>query len=82
SFGASSLQLEIGLGNATAVEGVEVRWPAGEPERFEGLGLDAAFRLLEGSGRAEDLAWTPIRTTGSTTGGHGHEGHGREEHRD
>ncbi|MCG8461941.1 MAG: CRTAC1 family protein [Holophagales bacterium] len=52
SFGASSLQLEIGLGNATAIEAVEVRWPAGEVEGFEGLGLDAAFRLLEGSGRA------------------------------
>ena len=57
SFGGSSLQQELGLGRAEAIELVEVRWPAtGEVERFAGVGLDRVWRLREGAGRAELLA--------------------------
>ena len=53
SFGGSSLQLELGLGRAEAIELAEVRWPAtGTVEHFAGLGLDAVWRLREGDGRA------------------------------
>ena len=39
SFGASSLQQEIGLGDATAIRAVEVWWPAsGTRQRVEGVG--------------------------------------------
>jgi hypothetical protein len=57
SFGGSSLQQELGLGRAEAIELVEVRWPAtGAVERFAGVGLDRVWRLREGAGRAELLA--------------------------
>jgi hypothetical protein len=48
SFGASSLQLEIGLGNATALDEIEIRWPGGESEVHRGLFLDRVYRIVEG----------------------------------
>jgi hypothetical protein len=49
SFGASSLQQEIGLGDAERIERVEVRWPSGgSPQTFEGVPLDRAVELTEG----------------------------------
>ena len=51
SFGASSLRLELGLGQAESIGWVEVRWPgSGNVERFEGLSLDSSYRLKEGGG--------------------------------
>jgi hypothetical protein len=42
----------IGLGAATRVEWLEVRWPApsGKVERFEGLPVDRYVRIVEGKG--------------------------------
>ncbi len=49
SFGASSLEQEIGLGDAEAIESVEVWWPAsGMRQRFEEVPLDAAIEIVEG----------------------------------
>src|SRR4029079_3981686 len=52
SFGGDSLQAEIGLGGATAVESVRVRWPAGATETFTGIAPNGVYELVEGSGRA------------------------------
>jgi hypothetical protein len=51
SFGASTLQQEIGLGAATAIERVTVRWPSGATEEFTDVPLDSVVALREGSGR-------------------------------
>ena len=49
SFGASSLQQEIGLGDATAIRAVEVWWPtSGERQRVEGIPLDSVIEIVEG----------------------------------
>ncbi len=50
---ASSPRLHFGLGDATQVEAIEVRWPSGLVERFEGLATNARYRIREGEGRAE-----------------------------
>jgi hypothetical protein len=44
-------RLVLGLGNATRVDWVEVRWPApsGRVERFSGLPVDAYVTLVEGA---------------------------------
>ena len=57
SFGSSSLRQEIGLGDATAVEHVEVTWPinAGK-QRFENLGLDRVYLLREKEPVATEVA--------------------------
>ena len=58
SFGGSSLQQEIGLGQATAIESVAVTWPAsGETQLFADLAMDRAYKIREG-----DLVPTPRRT--------------------
>ena len=49
SFGASSLEQEIGLGNVESIESVEVWWPAsGTRQRFEDVPLDTAIEIVEG----------------------------------
>ncbi len=61
TFGASSLQLEIGLGNATAVKSVHVFWPASKIEQqFEDLTLDAAYLIREDVSVAELLDRKPV----------------------
>ena len=56
SFGSSSLRQELGLGRATTVERVEIRWAgSGLEQTIEGLDLDSAYRVQEGR-PAEPLA--------------------------
>ena len=52
SFGGSSLQLELGLGSATGIVAVEVRWPGGASECFRSVPVDGVTRLREGEGEA------------------------------
>ena len=49
SFGASSLQQEIGLGNAGKIKYVEIYWPASQSKQmFEDLELNTVYELTEG----------------------------------
>lgn len=51
SFAAqSSARVHVGLGTATRVESLEVRWPSGRTERFAPVTVDAINRLVEGAG--------------------------------
>ena len=56
SFGASTLQQEIGLGQATSIERATVRWPSGATEEFTELPMDAVLALREGAGRADRVS--------------------------
>ncbi len=50
SFGANPLRQTIGLGDATAIERIEVLWPkTGETQTLTGVGMDRAIRITEGS---------------------------------
>lgn len=63
SFGSSSLQQEIGLGDATAISGIEISWPgSGTVDRLGPVPLDAVYAVREGGGRAEpvEVAPTPL----------------------
>jgi hypothetical protein len=46
------MRLHFGLGAATKVDWVEIRWPSGLTERFEGLTSDAIHTIKEGSGKS------------------------------
>jgi hypothetical protein len=48
SFGGSTYRQEIGLGDATAIRRVTVRWPRGAVQRFTGVPLDSFVALVEG----------------------------------
>lgn len=50
----SDMRVHFGLGSATKIEWVEVRWPSGLNERFANLPVDRIHTLTEGSG-------TPVR---------------------
>ncbi len=49
---SSDMRVHFGLGSATKVDSVQVRWPSGLVERFENLAVDKIHQLKEGSGSA------------------------------
>jgi hypothetical protein len=50
SFGGNSLQTEIGLGDASSVESVEILWPAtGRRQRVAAPPLDRFLKIVEGA---------------------------------
>ncbi len=60
SFGASSLQQEIGLGQARRIEFVEITWPAtGSVQIFDEVAMDQIVKIREGE--AELSALPPQR---------------------
>ena len=62
SFGASPLRQEIGLGNATRIVSIEIRWPA--PAGVQSLTLpamDRVYRLREGDAAARPVDLKPFR---------------------
>lgn len=70
SFGASSLQQEIGLGNATAIESIEIRWPgAKQLQTFQDVPLDKVYHVRQG-----DEALVPVDVN-SFTFPRAHAGH-------
>lgn len=61
SFGSNPLRQEIGLGDATAITGVEIRWPGSETRgNYSGLALDHSYRIREGSDQPEPVQLHPV----------------------
>jgi len=46
----SDMRLHLGLGQAAMADLVEIRWPSGLVERFEGIKADRFLRAKEGEG--------------------------------
>jgi hypothetical protein len=70
-FGGGSYQsagdprLHFGLGAATRIDRLEVRWPSGRVDRHEGLAVDRRYRLREGDAEPKpvrDAEDSPQRT--------------------
>ncbi len=67
SFGSSSLQQEIGLGEATGIKAIHVRWPgSGTEQTLPGPPLDGSYRLVEGAAAFETVARKPVKLGGGT----------------
>jgi hypothetical protein len=49
----NDMRLHFGLGRATSVASIEVRWPSGRDEAFPGVPADQIISLKEGSGHAK-----------------------------
>jgi hypothetical protein len=49
----NDMRLHFGLGHATSVASIEVRWPSGRDEIFPGSAADQIVSLREGSGQAK-----------------------------
>jgi hypothetical protein len=63
SFGGSSLRQELGLGDATKIESIEVTWPKpGLPKSiYSNIALDGFVKLVEGAASAETLALNKLQ---------------------
>lgn len=57
---ASDHRLHFGLGDAQKVDRIEVAWPSGHHDRYEGLAADSGYHLREGA-----AAPAPLRGFGS-----------------
>ncbi len=54
----SSETLHFGLGDVDRIDEVEVLWPGGTAERFDGVELDSRWKLVQGESRARPTrAW-------------------------
>ncbi len=47
---ASEPRVRFGLGSSSTIERLEVRWPSGAFEAWEGLAADRVVEVREGSG--------------------------------
>ncbi len=67
SFGGSPLRAEIGLGDATAIEEVEIRWPVagGSAQTLGGLQLNSFYEIRENAAPRE-IPLTRFRLGGQT----------------
>ncbi len=79
SFGASPLEVQVGLGRADQVVRVEIVWPkTGKTQTIGGLALDRRYLIKEGSDEPFELPSTkfewPTSPSGSA-GGHHHHHH-------
>src|SRR5207249_12236970 len=52
---ASDPRLHFGLGTATRLDEVEVRWPSGRVDRYKDLAADTGYHLREGDPRPGPL---------------------------
>ena len=50
--GQRNQRLHFGLGSSARVERLEVRWPSGQVDRYEGLASDRCYHLREGDREA------------------------------
>ncbi len=76
SFGSSSLQQEIGLGDATAIERLEITWPAtGLTQTFRDVPLDRVLAIREDAAAPTVIMVEPIPMplVGPEAGGRAHE---------
>ena len=74
SFGSETFRQEIGLGQATAIERVEIFWPVtGVTQVLQGLQIDHAYRVREDQPAAELVNLpTFVLPTAPLAGGHHH----------
>jgi hypothetical protein len=55
------MRVHFGLGSASKIEWVQVRWPSRLVERFENLPVDAIHTLIEGSGAPVNSPLSPAK---------------------
>ncbi|HEX7654762.1 MAG TPA: CRTAC1 family protein, partial [Verrucomicrobiae bacterium] len=62
SFGSNPFRQEIGLGDATAVTSVDIRWPGSDTRQtLKGLERDHSYELREGEAEPKVLQLHPVK---------------------
>ena len=71
SFGASPLRVEVGIGQATLIDEVEIYWhPGNESQIFRDVTPDHFLRIYEGMDKLEKLPLKPLNF--KVADGHSH----------
>jgi hypothetical protein len=58
----NDLRVHFGLGSATRVDSVEIRWPSGATDTLSGLAVDKFYAVLEGRGVVPPEQIRPVPT--------------------
>ena len=62
SFGSSSVQQEIGLGDAQSIARIEIEWPGQRDKQiFENVSMDHAYRIRQGGATMIPVTLKPIK---------------------
>ncbi|MCY4606750.1 MAG: ASPIC/UnbV domain-containing protein [Gemmatimonadetes bacterium] len=72
SFGASTLQQEIGLGKAEVLDALTLHWPSGTVQTFTNVPVDEVYRVREDATTLERLAVDPLSLATEGQGTHSH----------
>jgi hypothetical protein len=59
SFGASSLQAELGLGSSEVVKSITITWPGQNTQVFEQLEINRKYQLIEGNNAHTVIDYEP-----------------------
>ena len=77
SFGGNPLRQEVGLGDATGIQEVEIRWPgSGTVQKLSGLKMEQCYRIREGSPTPEIVKLRTFALPGPDTHAHSPNHHG------
>jgi hypothetical protein len=57
-LGQNDLRVHVGIGAATAVERIDIRWPGGRSERIDKVAADRIVTVQEGRGIAASVPFT------------------------
>ena len=61
-FGCSPHEQHFGLGTCTRIDGLEILWPSGLRQRFDGLPINSTIRVTEGRQAYEEVYRRKART--------------------
>jgi hypothetical protein len=73
SFGSSSLQAEIGLGQARVIEELLIHWQSGTVQQFFKVDVNTKYRITEGGTLVPGADFTPVPWTKNEGGQHHHD---------
>jgi len=59
----NDLRLHFGLGSATKMDSVDVRWPAGKVETFKDVTADKIYTIVEGQGIKDTVDFSALPST-------------------
>ena len=76
TFGASTLQQEIGLGDAMAIRSVEITWPTSRTvQTFENVAMDQIVKIREGDADPVPLKLNKFTVSPDSAPSHPHHSH-------
>ena len=65
NFGSNPLRQEIGVGDATAITAVDIRWPGSDTrQKITGLQVDHSYLIREGDANFVELKLHPVKLDG------------------